>query len=328
MDSVGATCSASCSTSTLEREELVVQELMEILGMAQSRVSRHLAILREVGLLSDRRDGTYVFYRFVPPAEGAWRDGWALVSYIEALARYYSYKLNLQMIMAMVNRAWDRLIGRPIVEPVDDFNDLNIALARKLYSRAMKHHTLEMRKHGSIRELIRGIVLSEDYGRKLEPPRTRIADTLGPRNYVHPWSKKTLDYFTLPEEWKILATGGQTNVRVMVPAKEGLSAEFRAKYKNKWTFGDSREYWARRMIDRRKVIKVVLEDASHVEYVEIEGDFPCDMRMDGISREFKVLHAKISQKNGEAWKLMLIGPRATVTERREEFLKIVRSMGQ
>jgi len=63
----------------LEREELVVQELMEVLGMAQSRVSRHLAILREAGLLSDRRDGTYVFYRFVPPGEGAWRDGWALV---------------------------------------------------------------------------------------------------------------------------------------------------------------------------------------------------------------------------------------------------------
>jgi ArsR family transcriptional regulator len=63
----------------LEREELMVQELMAILGMAQSRVSRHLAILREASLLSDRRDGTYVFYRFVPPAEGVWRDGWAMV---------------------------------------------------------------------------------------------------------------------------------------------------------------------------------------------------------------------------------------------------------
>jgi ArsR family transcriptional regulator len=63
----------------LESDELVVQELMEVLGMAQSRVSRHLAILREAGLLSDRRDGTYVFYRFVPPADGPWRDGWALV---------------------------------------------------------------------------------------------------------------------------------------------------------------------------------------------------------------------------------------------------------
>src|SRR5262249_37285080 len=52
---------------------------MDVLGMAQSRVSRHLAILREAGLLRDRRDGTYVFYRFDPPAEGPWRDAWQLV---------------------------------------------------------------------------------------------------------------------------------------------------------------------------------------------------------------------------------------------------------
>jgi len=63
----------------LEREELVVQELMEVLGMAQSRVSRHLAILREAGLLSDRRNGTYVSYRFSAPPEGAWREAWTVV---------------------------------------------------------------------------------------------------------------------------------------------------------------------------------------------------------------------------------------------------------
>lgn len=63
----------------LQAEELMVQELMEVLGMAQSRVSRHLAILREASLLLDRRDGTYVFYRFAPPPEGPWRDAWALV---------------------------------------------------------------------------------------------------------------------------------------------------------------------------------------------------------------------------------------------------------
>jgi ArsR family transcriptional regulator len=62
----------------LEREELAVQELMDILGMAQSRVSRHLAILREAGLLRDRRDGTYVFYRFGVPADGPWREAWEL----------------------------------------------------------------------------------------------------------------------------------------------------------------------------------------------------------------------------------------------------------
>jgi ArsR family transcriptional regulator len=63
----------------LEREELAVQELMDILGMAQSRVSRHLAILREAGLLRDRRDGTYVFYRFGAPDDGPWREAWELV---------------------------------------------------------------------------------------------------------------------------------------------------------------------------------------------------------------------------------------------------------
>jgi ArsR family transcriptional regulator len=62
----------------LEREELAVQELMEVLAMAQSRVSRHLGILREAGLLRDRREGTYVFYRFAPPRGGVWRDAWEL----------------------------------------------------------------------------------------------------------------------------------------------------------------------------------------------------------------------------------------------------------
>jgi ubiquinone/menaquinone biosynthesis C-methylase UbiE len=63
----------------LEREELVVQELMDVLGMAQSRVSRHLAILREAGLVQDRRDGTYVSYRLAPPDKGPWSDAWTLV---------------------------------------------------------------------------------------------------------------------------------------------------------------------------------------------------------------------------------------------------------
>jgi ArsR family transcriptional regulator len=62
----------------LEQEELIVGELMEILGMAQSRVSRHLAVLRETGLLEDRRDGTFVVYRLVLPEEGPWRDAWTL----------------------------------------------------------------------------------------------------------------------------------------------------------------------------------------------------------------------------------------------------------
>jgi ArsR family transcriptional regulator len=62
----------------LEQEELIVGELMSILGMAQSRVSRHLAILREAGLLADRRDGTFVAYRLILPEDGPWHDAWEL----------------------------------------------------------------------------------------------------------------------------------------------------------------------------------------------------------------------------------------------------------
>lgn len=64
----------------LEREELAVQELVDVLGMTQSRVSRHLGILREAGVLRDRREGTFVHYRLALPASGPWQDAWKLAS--------------------------------------------------------------------------------------------------------------------------------------------------------------------------------------------------------------------------------------------------------
>jgi ArsR family transcriptional regulator len=46
----------------LQKEELSVAELQEILGMAQSRISSQLALLRQAGVVSDRRDGKKAFY--------------------------------------------------------------------------------------------------------------------------------------------------------------------------------------------------------------------------------------------------------------------------
>ncbi len=62
----------------LERDELAVQDLTEVLGMGQSSVSHHLGVLKEAGLVSDRRDGPFTFYRFVAPAETVWREAWEL----------------------------------------------------------------------------------------------------------------------------------------------------------------------------------------------------------------------------------------------------------
>ena len=42
--------------------EFNVNEIVEILGMGQPRISRHLKILTDVGLLTYRRDGLWVFY--------------------------------------------------------------------------------------------------------------------------------------------------------------------------------------------------------------------------------------------------------------------------
>ncbi len=46
----------------LSKEELSVAELQEVLSMAQSRISSQLAVLRQAGLVHDRREGKKAFY--------------------------------------------------------------------------------------------------------------------------------------------------------------------------------------------------------------------------------------------------------------------------
>jgi len=46
----------------VRQEELSVAELQEAMGMAQSRISSQLAILRQAGLVVDRREGKKTFY--------------------------------------------------------------------------------------------------------------------------------------------------------------------------------------------------------------------------------------------------------------------------
>jgi ArsR family transcriptional regulator len=58
--------------NVLNRYELNVNELMTIMDMGQSRISRHLKILSSAALLAWRRDGLWVFYRVAD--SGAGRD--------------------------------------------------------------------------------------------------------------------------------------------------------------------------------------------------------------------------------------------------------------
>ena len=54
--------------AVLMQYELSVNELVSLLGMGQSRVSRHLKVLAEAGLIAPRRDGLWVFYSAVADA--------------------------------------------------------------------------------------------------------------------------------------------------------------------------------------------------------------------------------------------------------------------
>ena len=47
----------------LKDREMCVCDLVELMGVDQSTVSKHLSIMREAGLVQDRREGNRVFYR-------------------------------------------------------------------------------------------------------------------------------------------------------------------------------------------------------------------------------------------------------------------------
>ena len=46
----------------LTSRPMMVNEIAEKIGLSQSTVSRHLGVLREAGILTDRRDGQHVYY--------------------------------------------------------------------------------------------------------------------------------------------------------------------------------------------------------------------------------------------------------------------------
>ncbi len=53
----------------LYREELCVCDIERVLGMTQTKVSRHLTILRNAGLVRARRDSRWMYYRLQADSE-------------------------------------------------------------------------------------------------------------------------------------------------------------------------------------------------------------------------------------------------------------------
>lgn len=55
-------------------QELCVCELMAALELSQPKISRHLAQLKKTGVLIDRRQGQWVFYRINPDLPSWYRN--------------------------------------------------------------------------------------------------------------------------------------------------------------------------------------------------------------------------------------------------------------
>lgn len=62
--------------SALSEGEFAVQELTKALQLPQPKVSRHLGIMKNAGVVTDRRDGSFVIYRLVDKPPNHWAASW------------------------------------------------------------------------------------------------------------------------------------------------------------------------------------------------------------------------------------------------------------
>jgi SAM-dependent methyltransferase/biotin operon repressor len=93
----------------LEREELSVAELQEILVMGQSTISTHLGQLKQVGLVEDRRTGKYSLYRLASP-NGSQAGSGVLKSLLdEARGEIAEAKADAAAIRGVVKKRQDKM---------------------------------------------------------------------------------------------------------------------------------------------------------------------------------------------------------------------------
>lgn len=82
--------------------ELCVCELTHALGESQPKISRHLAQLRESGLVADHRAGQWVYYR-PNPALPDWAKQVLAVT-VEAIAPESQHQRDRRQLCTMPNR--------------------------------------------------------------------------------------------------------------------------------------------------------------------------------------------------------------------------------
>jgi ubiquinone/menaquinone biosynthesis C-methylase UbiE/DNA-binding transcriptional ArsR family regulator len=84
----------------LRRDELSVNELQEITRMGQSRISTHLGLLQESGLLQSRREGKRTFYRLAADGDSTAKEFMELaVRGAREMAEHEADQANLRRVL-------------------------------------------------------------------------------------------------------------------------------------------------------------------------------------------------------------------------------------
>jgi ArsR family transcriptional regulator len=82
--------------------ELCVCELTHALGLSQPMISRHLALLREAGLVTDRRAGVWIYYA-INPALPEWAKA-VFTASADGVQAQAPFNTDLQALHGMPNR--------------------------------------------------------------------------------------------------------------------------------------------------------------------------------------------------------------------------------
>jgi ArsR family transcriptional regulator len=91
-----------CVALLQQQGELCVCELTQVLQISQPKISRHLALLRSSGLVLDRRQGAWVYYRLHPQLP-AWAQA-ALTNTVTGIIERPEFQADSQRLQA-VHRA-------------------------------------------------------------------------------------------------------------------------------------------------------------------------------------------------------------------------------
>jgi ArsR family transcriptional regulator len=91
-----------CMLLMQQEGELCVCELVHALGLIQPKVSRHLAALRDYGVVTDRRSGQWIYYQ-IDPDLPAWARQVIEATVSEAASREH-FVNDLAVLATMPNR--------------------------------------------------------------------------------------------------------------------------------------------------------------------------------------------------------------------------------